>query len=721
MPAKLDTSKPLRLIGIQIFEETPETVRKSLAPGWYPFIMCDNSGEIGTSKDKYPHVSEKGCPQDYYTIDDNLPRISVSAIAGKNGSGKSTLIDALYRIINNFAENTFLMKGVDETDEVGHAYGIHGRLHFEQDGVQKFIECNDLGTFYYELVDGQPEEVKIHGLTERQRDAVLNGFFYTISVNYSLYAFNPSDYTTPFADSKDIQNDGEWLTHLFHKNDGYYIPIVLTPFREDGQIDVNNENALAKQRIEVLSLLFHSQGKEFLDEYVPSKLRYRYINDYWEKKSMSFMDKPVRSELKGVEDILIFNLEQIWEELLLKKIQRVFSPGDSDRDKNLLYYLGYKTLKICATYPKYREASRMNSLYDMKETVLSEKTGKPLTNEDGSEVMRVSSTSAAVWYNQNSDNLRQVVRELYESPCNHITLKVHQCLDYLKENRYADDENELDVDKDLLCGNRFDTYDEMMRQLPPPFFMTEVTYKRKVPNGLEEDEGNVTLQSMSSGERQMLYSLSYIYYHIKNIASIKGEDGKRVVGYHHINLIFDEAELYYHPEYQRQYVKRLLERLSYCHINKTNIRSINIMIITHSPFILSDLPQSNILFLKKDNEETEAVEKETLGANIYDLLKSGFFLDYAIGDLVQQKLQDILDCYYQQKEETRKKIFGEKKEEFHYTISHLGEDYLRRSFQNLYDQMDLTYNPQTRREQIAQQVRYHQEQARLLTEKLQEE
>ena len=83
---------------------------------------------------------------------------------------------------------------------------------------------------------------------------------------------------------------------------------------------------------------------------------------------------------------------------------------------------------------------------------------------------------------------------------------------------------------------------------------------------------------MSSGERQLLYSLSYIYYHIKNIASNKKE-GKRVVGYHHINLIFDEAELYYHPEFQRVFVKRLLERLAMCHINRTNIRSINIMIL----------------------------------------------------------------------------------------------------------------------------------------------
>ena len=124
----------------------------------------------------------------------------------------------------------------------------------------------------------------------------------------------------------------------------------------------------------------------------------------------------------------------------------------------------------------------------------------------------------------------------------------------------------------------------------------------------------------------MLYSLSYIYYHIKNIASIK-ENGKRVVGYHHVNLIFDEAELYYHPEYQRQYITRLLEHLAMCNINRTNIRSINVMIITHSPFILSDLPDTSILFLRKDEDKKEDVPQKTLGANIYDLLKSGFFLD----------------------------------------------------------------------------------------------
>lgn len=158
MPAKLDITKPLRLIGIQIFEDTLSDVRKALEPGWYPLIKCKR--DIGASKDSYPEVSDDGCPQDYYRINEDLPKISISAIVGKNGSGKSSLLDILYRIINNFAENTFLRKGLDETNEIGHAQGISGRLHFELDGVQKFIECNDFGTDYYEIIDGQPEKYK---------------------------------------------------------------------------------------------------------------------------------------------------------------------------------------------------------------------------------------------------------------------------------------------------------------------------------------------------------------------------------------------------------------------------------------------------------------------------------------------------------------------------------------------------------------------------------
>lgn len=712
MPAKLDTSKPLRLIGVQIFEKTMKEVRKNLTPGWYRFIKCKNDDEIGTSRDVYPLVAEDVCPQDYYTIDENLPKISISAIAGKNGSGKSSLIDIVYRIINNFAENTFLMKGVEETDEVGHAYGIEGRLHFEQDGVQKFIECNDIGTFYYELVNGKPEEVKIHSLTEKQRDDVLNGFFYTISINYSLYAFNPSDYGTPFEPKSSELYNGKWLNHLFHKNDGYYIPIVLTPFRENGQIDVNNENSLAKQRIEVLSLLFHSQKKEFLDEYVPTHLKYMFNGQYKVNKQQRLLENPIKSEIKDSQDLLISQIEELWKKYLIDNFELELDQGNTKRDEIALYYLAYKTLKICATYSVFREISKFDQLMALKEKKMAkDRKGnlQPVLNDDGSEQMIVMDENVLKWYKGHIEDLKAAIANIVNQPCNHITVKVHQCLDYLKEDRFAKNKDSLDIDRDLLKGVRYELYDDMMRQLPPSFFITELCYRRKGQiQSNDNDDDEITLQSMSSGERQMLYSLSYIFYHIKNIASIKGENGKRVVGYHHINLIFDEAELYYHPEYQRQYVKRLLERMAMCHINRTNIRSINIIIITHSPFILSDIPEPNILFLHREDEKIEVEPGRTLGANVYDLLRNGFFLDYAIGDLVQMKLQEIMDVYYMGKDEKEKEkqrmTFIKKKAEFKYTIDHLGEEYLRRNFLRMYEELELKEGEVSRKAQIKNKI-----------------
>lgn len=219
MPAKLDLTKPLRLIGIQIYEGTHENVRKVLMPGWYPFIKCKNTDKMGTSKTTLPLVADDGCPQDYYWIDKKrLPRISISAIAGKNGSGKSSLVEILYRILNNFADELLQVEENKETGVVEHVYGLEARLYFEQDGVLKFIHLDDGNVTYFEVVDGQVEQIKIHLLTEKQRHDVLNGFFYTICINYSLYAFNPADFKSPFRKKTGETDDGNWLSYLFQRS-----------------------------------------------------------------------------------------------------------------------------------------------------------------------------------------------------------------------------------------------------------------------------------------------------------------------------------------------------------------------------------------------------------------------------------------------------------------------------------------------------------------------
>lgn len=67
--------------------------------------------------------------------------------------------------------------------------------------------------------------------------------------------------------------------------------------------------------------------------------------------------------------------------------------------------------------------------------------------------------------------------------------------------------------------------------------------------------------------------------------------------YHHVCMLMDEVELYYHPDLQRKFVKLLLDSITSVPLD--NIYDINITLVTHSPFVLSDIPQSNILCLQR--------------------------------------------------------------------------------------------------------------------------
>ena len=57
----------------------------------------------------------------------------------------------------------------------------------------------------------------------------LSDLFYMISLNFSMYGLNELKL-------------GRWIRHIFHKNDMYQTPIVITPYRDSGKIDVNKED-----------------------------------------------------------------------------------------------------------------------------------------------------------------------------------------------------------------------------------------------------------------------------------------------------------------------------------------------------------------------------------------------------------------------------------------------------------------------------------------------
>ncbi len=683
MQFPLDTDLPLRLIGIQLFEETMPHIRKSLAAGWYPFIHTKE--DIGDDKNKRPVVDEDVCPQGFYNIEEGLPRITIAAIAGKNGSGKSTILDILYRILNNFTASLFTNAVGEKCDEVQLTRGLYARLFFEQDGVRRFIDVADERVKYYEYDENHTEAQKTYGLTEKERNGLLNRFFYTISLNYSIFAFNPKDYDAPLGETMFPETyGGDWLDYLFHKNDGYYVPMVLTPFRNAGEMNTANENDLAEQRISILSLLYHSQKKEFLEEYEPYKLYYEFDKNYKTNKLKSFRNK-LREELKPCIDVIIEHFVQAWQ----KYFYYCGIELEPEREEIELFYFAYKSIKICLTYPEYKELFGLDDLLSKAKTY--EEHYQTLgsyhvhrSNGKGEDQKIVGAKDCIAWMNAHTGNVKKVVEAILHDKGRHITSKIFQSLHYLRGDRYK---RGAFITIEDFVDHRFETYEEVMELMPPPFFKSELHYKKTRDKSETPEE--ITLRGLSSGERQLLYSLSYICYHIKNIASNK-KDGKRVVGYHHVNLIFDEAELYYHPEFQRVFVKRLLERLAMCHISRSSIRSINILIVTHSPFILSDIPDSNVLYLGAEGH----VPGNTFGANIYDLLQDSFFLTSDIGELAHTKIDEMIELYNMPDSSARKDTFEKKYDEFEFVLNHLGEVYLKKTYSYMFEQLQNQYKPE---------------------------
>jgi ABC-type lipoprotein export system ATPase subunit/polyhydroxyalkanoate synthesis regulator phasin len=103
-----------------------------------------------------------------------------------------------------------------------------------------------------------------------------------------------------------------------------------------------------------------------------------------------------------------------------------------------------------------------------------------------------------------------------------------------------------------------------------------------------------------------------------------------------ILLLLDEIDLSYHPNWGKKFINSLL---------KNRNKNIHIVIASHSPFILSDLPKENIIFLEKGKQVYPFEDgKQTFGANIHTLLSHGFFMkDGLMGEFAKSKIDDVIN------------------------------------------------------------------------------
>lgn len=651
--------KGFKLLGIRVLKGCNLSIRKSLKEKTY---YAFNSDYIVKYKDDNPlkeiiDITPKQkleTPENLFSINDL--DISISAVVGQNGSGKSTLLEIIYAC-------SFLLG--EKYEHIGDLKWKNKELNpnqyitnKEQEIASDLFSLKDLALFevffcegedIYKIINNGVRRIEIQKKELKEgavkwnclKDEKLSDAFYSICVNYSLYGLN--------------ERNDPWLRSLFHKNDGYKTPLVINPYRQNGNIDVNRELHLAQTRT-ILNLSARNEDTpEIVNDKKVSKVRFvldvEDNNHVYNSKEIAFEFKTALNH-QITERNLFTLFNQISQSLCnltlshdeiqaLKKEQELdtaieltnkaklfedSAPRTIRVKYEMVKYTIRKVLKVCVQYSAEYGGFLFKDEDDLKKPpVICDLNGllEKLTQDKSHITLK----------------LRQIIYSVFSK---YFEKEGWYKIPYYKEPNNASKKSfalELDWKEVQKMVNTSEKkygkfLDERMEVVPAALVKPELYIENKLE---ERDYG---FRGLSSGEQQLANTIQTIVYHLYNLNSVHGAQDDNRLKYKLVNIIFDEVELYFHPEFQRIFISELITAIRKARHN--NLDGINIIFSTHSPFILSDIPSSNILRLKNGKSTPE--EGQTFGANIHQLLHNDFYLENGfIGEFAKSKIEEVVD------------------------------------------------------------------------------
>lgn len=609
----LSTMSYFSINSISILPETSARLRKILQPGKYKF-----EGGLGDG------FFAKG--------------INVCAIVGMNGSGKSSLLEILYRAVNNLGAVLLKDFQINAAADLMYVGGLYVDVHYNIEDCPGLLSVRGFQTglrygeqtWLFKIKDekSHPDFARYTyypHVDSTQLNEICSHIFYSVVTNYSMQSYIARDYKGEdiwvYNDANGAWEEDKrhnWIDSLFHKNDGYMCPINLNPYRENGKVDMVREDRLTNDRLQSILVDFKKKGYKYIDGYELEDIHYTFNRD---KINNLFDNKYPKETREHKYNRLISAFKDAYytpnsiSNIILSNFQ-VKEPEFDDTNIHWAarIYMVAKVLLIAQKYPSYNAFSKWGNL---------ENVFGIIANNDEKRELK---------------NLGKALRD----DSSHIVLKLKRVEHFIKSTQHIEGIGVLvraftyskyeeligDKDKSMAISQR-------LYSMPPSFFSPEVVLWREQPDG---SKAKMPLRYMSSGERQFMHTTSATIYHVLNLKSIKNED--RPI-YRCVNVIMDEVEICYHPEMQRAFVCRLIDLFKQLVLQSQS--SINIIMTTHSPFILSDIPMCNILYLENgkvaDNREKFV---NPFGANVNDVLKQSFFLKNGFtGDFAQRKINAL--------------------------------------------------------------------------------
>lgn len=140
---------------------------------------------------------------------------------------------------------------------------------------------------------------------------------------------------------------------------------------------------------------------------------------------------------------------------------------------------------------------------------------------------------------------------------------------------------------------------------------------------------------LSDGELAYLGIMASLDEQISLLTQVGGRSAKK----EKYILLIDEPEIRMHPELARTFIKTLIVFLS-----QYKNKIFQLILVSHSPFLVSDIPKTNIFTITKDEDSLswiEPCELDTFGQNIHSLLKNTFFMNFTMGEYARDKIEDV--------------------------------------------------------------------------------
>lgn len=232
-------------------------------------------------------------------------------------------------------------------------------------------------------------------------------------------------------------------------------------------------------------------------------------------------------------------------------------------------------------------------------------------------------------------------------------------------------ENKFSVQKDEYNNFRYIYFDinkecdiQYILHFCERIFLDKARNKLHIGNLLDYD-----IDYLSGGEEAYLNIFATLDNRLKN------SNQKNYI------ITLDEPESKMHPDMAREFIKsfmNFIEDMGY------EDKKFQVIISTHSPFILSDIYSDNVIYLRKNRDYTKVskdLNQKTFSNNIHKLLANSFFMEYTIGEYAKDKIIEIID-YLESDKEKDKTTLKQYKE----IIENIGEPIIRKDLEEMISQ-----------------------------------